>query len=444
MTRHLSLLILAAAALWAVPVFAGEEEPEDPNAQLVRQKLSEGWTYLEAGSLPKAEAAFTAAYETRVGKDRADVYYSLSAVWWERRNAMASYSWLREAEAAAKSSWYWDGGEDGEWDRRIQGRIRYIERNFTVVKLRSPKSGRPLPPLADPPPADPLLMGFVDALAGQVAEGADAGASVQWFFLPNGTFWVGGDEYVLEGGEMEPTRATSWELPADRGGARKKYDDRSAAIAVERAAHEAELQARMAAAEEAWRKSKDEGTTEPSTPSRTGSTTTVQTTDPEPTEAVRATPLTVDPNQRAVGHRLVTWDTTRQVSKDLSERWRAPGFHARYGVTCPNNEAQHEIDFADADFYLRFDEGGELKVRGAERLNEKLRGDWLCGDKGELNMVELYYDGRKLLVVVNGVEFGPVTVRRGQPDEPVGRWEITLTDARAEIQHLWIEPWDGS
>ena len=47
-------------------------------------------------------------------------------------------------------------------------------------------------------------------------------------------------------------------------------------------------------------------------------------------------------------------------------------------------------------------------------------------------------------MVVNGVEFGPVTVRRGQPDEPVGRWEITLTDARAEIQHLWIEPWDGS
>ena len=231
MTRHLSLLILAAAALWAVPVFAGEEEPEDPNAQLVRQKLSEGWTYLEAGSLPKAEAAFTAAYETRVGKDRADVYYSLSAVWWERRNAMASYSWLREAEAAAKSSWYWDGGEDGEWDRRIQGRLRYIERNFTVVKLRSPKSGRPLPPLADPPPADPLLMGFVDALAGQVAEGADAGASVQWFFLPNGTFWVGGDPaqtFAEQRGELEPSEADGQVLGGEVVGLEHGGEDRAA------------------------------------------------------------------------------------------------------------------------------------------------------------------------------------------------------------------------
>jgi hypothetical protein len=435
--------ILTLLTLLAAPVAAGQEEVEvDPDVAMVVGKLYEGWTYMEAGSLSKAEAAFTAAYESRVGRDRADVYYGLSAIWWEKRNAMAAYSWLVQAQATSKTSWYWNGGEDGEWDRRIMGRIRYIERNFSVIKLRSPRNGRPLPPLADPPPSDPLLVSFVDVLAGQVAEGVAAGARVQWFFLPNCVYWIGGEEVVHEGGEMEPTRATTWQMVADRGSARRKYAERVAVIAADRAAAEADLQARRLAALEVWNKSQEGGGTQ--TAQSAGGDPGQVLAEASTPAPVRARPYEVDPDQRPIGHRLVTWDTTRQVSDDLTQRWRAAGFHARYGVTCPNSDAEHEIDWADAEFYLRFDARGELKVRGVERLTEKLRGDWLCGGKGELNMVELYYDGRKLLVVVNGVEFGPVTVRRSATNEPVGRWEITLTDARAEIQHLWIEPWDGT
>ncbi len=435
MTLRLPLLLFFALAL------TGQAAPEeDPEVRKVVEKLAAGWTFLNAGSLPKAEEAFTEAFETKVGKDRAEVYYSLSAVWWERRNARAAYLWLQDAEAARKQSWYWDGGEDGEWDRRISGRLRYIERNFTVVKLRYPKAGKPLPPVADPPPSDPLLRAFTEAIEGQVAEGVEVGALSDWLLLPNGVYWFGGEEIVLEGGEMEPTRATTWDLDVDRAGARKKYDQRLATIAEEVAAAEAEQQARAQAAQEAWRRGQEGG----------GGGPTAAVSSAEPSDqatdatAVVARPDGIDPDQKAIRHRLVSYDTTREASTDLSERWRAAAFHASYGVTCPNDDAVHEVDWADADFYVRF-EGGDLKVRSsAERLTEKLRGDWVCGKTGELNMVHLYFDGRKLLVVVNGVEFGPVLVRRAKEPAPVGRWEITLTDARAEIQHLWIEPWDGS
>jgi len=435
------LLVIGLALAGPGPAVGADPEEDEPTPeqQEVTRLVAAGWAFLDAGSLVRAEEAFTQAWESRAGKDRAEVYYALSAVWWERRNAMASYSWLREAEEAKKNSWYWDGGEGGGWDRRISGRLRYIERNFTVIKLRSPTSGRPLPPLADPPPADPLLRSFTDAIARQVAEGDEAGAGVQWFFLPNGPYWAAGQEQDHRGGEMEPTRARSWELPVDRGGSRRKYDERADAIEARETEAEAEAAARLEARQRAWEKQNrpttvDGEAVDPQVAQE-------QASQPEPEETVVARPMEVDPDQRPVAHRLITFDTAREVSRDLTARWRGAAFHARYGVTCPNPQAEHEIDFPDQDFYVRFGEGGELKVRGAERLTEKLRSDWLVGGVGQLNLVELWYDGRKLLVVVNGVEFGPVTVRRSRAEEPVGRWDITLSDPRAEIQHFWIERW---
>lgn len=439
------ILTIGLALLGQGPAQAGEAD-EAPSAEQVEvtQLVAAGWAFLSAGSLVKAEDAFTRAWEKRPGKDRAEVYYALSAVWWERRNAMASYSWLHEAQEAKKNSWYWDAGDDGSWDRRITGRIRYIERNFTVIKLRFPASGKPLPPLADPPPADPMLRSFTDAIARQVTEGSEAGAGVQWFFLPNGRYWAAGQDQDHRGGEMEPTRADSWDVVGDRGAARRKYDERAAAIAAREAEADAQAAALLEARQRAWQK-QHRPASEAGEPGEPVATTTDPTPDdtrraPEP-EPVVARPMVLDPDQRPIAHRLITYDTAREVSRDLSARWRAGGFHARYGVTCPNPQAEHEIDFPDQDFYVRFAEGSELKVRGSERLTEKLRSDWLVGGVGEMNLVELWYDGRKLLVVVNGVEFGPVTVRRGRDDEPVGRWDITLTDPRSEIQHLWIEPW---
>lgn len=215
-------LLGAALMLPSAPAAAADD---------VRRLLGQGWTYLEAGNLRKAEESFMAAFDTPDGRNTAEVYYAVAAIWWERRNAMASYMWLSDAQKASRDSYTWSGGPDMEWDRRIGSRRRFIEKNFTVIKLRSPKRGKPLPPLSDPPPSDPLLREFTDGLSTVVEEGVEAKVAVQWVLLPNGTYWIGEELVTLGGGELDPARADSWELPAHGGKAKKAYEERLAALA---------------------------------------------------------------------------------------------------------------------------------------------------------------------------------------------------------------------
>lgn len=196
----------------------------------MRLLLGQGWTFMEHGNLVQADAAFSDAFATATGPNTAEVYYATAAVWWERRNAMAAYMWLSDAARAAKKSYTWDGGPDHDWDRRIAARRRFIEANFTVVKLRSPARGKPIPPLADPPPADPVLASFSDLLSKVVAEGVAAKAAVQWVLIPNGTYWVGERLVALDSGELDAAKAATWDLIADRGKARKTYAQRVADI----------------------------------------------------------------------------------------------------------------------------------------------------------------------------------------------------------------------
>jgi hypothetical protein len=240
------------AGLLLLPASTSAEE-----VTKVRKQLGEGWTYLEAGNLRKAEEAFTGAFEDPVGRSTAEVYYAIAAVWWEKRNAMAAYMWLSDAGKARKESFTWDGGPGGEWDHRIDARKRYVEGNFTVIKLRSPRRGKPLPPLADPTPSDPLLREFTDRLPTVVQEGVEADVAVQWVLLPNGTYWIGEQLVPLQGGELDASKAASWELPADRGKAKSAYAERVAALSEGRSmAKEAgaalqQAEADAAAAEEA-------------------------------------------------------------------------------------------------------------------------------------------------------------------------------------------------
>ena len=196
--------LLAGAAICAALLLL----PAPPAAAAdVKTLVGQGWTYMEAGSLRQAEEALMAAFDTPEGRNTAEVYYAVAAVWWERRNAMAAYMWLSDAQKASRDSFTWNGGPDHEWDRRIGSRRRFIEKNFTVIKLRSSKRGKPLPPLADPPPTDPLLREFTDGLARVVDEGVEAKVAVQWVLLPNGTYWIGTDLLKLGGGELDPARA---------------------------------------------------------------------------------------------------------------------------------------------------------------------------------------------------------------------------------------------
>jgi hypothetical protein len=213
--------MLLSVLAWASPA----------EAQSLRAQIGQGWTFMEAGNLRKAEEGFTAAFETPEGRKSAEVYYGIAAVWWERRNAMAAYMWLSDAEKAAGATYDWDGGPDGEFDQRISARRRYVEKNFTVLKLRTPKRGKPLAPLADPQPVDPLLREFSARIATAVKEGIEAKVAVQWLLLPNGTYWVGDDLLTLGGGELDPARADSWDLVRDGGKDRKTYNQRAVDIA---------------------------------------------------------------------------------------------------------------------------------------------------------------------------------------------------------------------
>ena len=219
--RALPALLGLVAVLWVTPA----------DAQSYRGQIAQGWTYMEAGNFRKAEEAFKAAFATQEGKNAAETYYAIAALWWERRNAMAANMWLSDAEKASRNSFTWDGGPDGEWDSRIAQRRAFIERNFGAVRLKSPSRGNPLPPLADPAPTDPLLKEFTDNLPTVIQEGVKEKVAVQWVLLPAGDYWVGDTVIPLAAGQLDSSKAPAWELPKDGGKNRRAYDDRVAAIA---------------------------------------------------------------------------------------------------------------------------------------------------------------------------------------------------------------------
>jgi len=219
--------LLLGAMLLAIPAGAALADDREE----ARSLLARGWTFMEAGDMNKADDAFNAAFKnTEVGRNSAETYYAIAAIWWERRNAMAAYMWLSDGVKAARESYSWDGGPSQEWDRRIGGRKRFIENNFTVAKLRAVRRGKSLPPLADPPPIDPVLREFAERLPRLVEDGDAAKVELQWVLLPNGSYWVGNDLQRLSGGELEPSRAVSWDLVKDSRHNRRRYNGQVAAI----------------------------------------------------------------------------------------------------------------------------------------------------------------------------------------------------------------------
>lgn len=192
-------------------------------------KLSQAWQWMEAGSLDKADAAFKEVLADEQGHLIAEVHYGLAAVWWQKRNAMASYQRLVEAEMLI-GSYQWDAGEGDSWNGRIRARIDYIQKNFTVVKFKA-ESKSIIPPLADPPPRDPLVLEFTDQITSSIPEAVADGSSTLWMFVPNGQYWVGDELKMAESGEMDSSKAETWVLPKRTGAARASFDERVAAIA---------------------------------------------------------------------------------------------------------------------------------------------------------------------------------------------------------------------
>jgi len=399
---------LLSALLLAPPAAAEKHRP-------LRQ-LREAWIYFEVGNLRSAERSFLEALETPGGSLVAEVHYGLSLVQWKKLKARESYHLLQVAQGSSRKRG-WDGGDGDEWDHRIAGRIRYIERNFSAVTLRHPMAGKPLEPFLDPPPRDPLLLRFAGATEGAVREGSVGPDGAQRMFLPSGGYWVGDKHVELVAGKLAAGQQQVLYLPLSRGPVLKRHKDRKRmqeeGVAIPIPGEDPGLAPGAQARVESTR----------AAPRRPGS---------RPAAEALPPPEPLD-------FPVVRSYLSERTAEELSERWTAVPFHIQYSVYCPDGDAEHQFSFPDYDFYVRFDPGGTLRIKGVELLRVNLGTDWHVGDSELLNQVELRFDGTTLTVMVNGLEFGPVRVRAKAPQQP-GQWKIRMSDDRARITYLSVRP----
>lgn len=125
----------------------------------------------------------------------------------------------------------------------------------------------------------------------------------------------------------------------------------------------------------------------------------------------------------------------------LTREFDARGFYMAYDFEQSSGKDEHQFDFPEHGFYVRMDRDGELKLRGAETFNRRLGGLWRIGEG--LNHVQVWFDGRKIQMDINGERIGPVLISRS-PGRKVGTWDIRITGRHARVIGLVVTPWDGS
>jgi hypothetical protein len=222
------LALVVLLIVMALPASAAAQMTVDQR----NHKLGQAWQWMEAGSLDKADAAFKEVLADPKGKMLAEVHYGVAVVWWQKRNAMAAYQRLVDAAGQVNAPG-WDAGEGKLWDARIKSRVAFIEKNFTAIKMKA-ESTKIVAPLADPSPKDPMILEFTNAMTKSVAETVAEGTSTLWMFLPNGQYWVGDDLLMAEDGEMDASRAGTWQLPKRTGAAKAKFESRQKTLAAGR------------------------------------------------------------------------------------------------------------------------------------------------------------------------------------------------------------------
>ncbi len=453
-----SWLALLAAAFLLVPATALAGEGHEASAEASRQ-LGQGWTWMQAGNLRKAEDIFRALADTPEGANNAEVHYAMSVVWWERHDARASWSWLKQAQDAALGSHTWNPGEDGHWSRRIDERLKYIASRFSVRKLRPAERGASIPPLADPPPADPALRAFTDSLPDLVRENEEqAAGNAMWMLLPNGSYWVGDHLEWHDGGELDASRADEWQLVSASGTDLERYERRLAVVAdggsearalirklmiARKAAPamvRAELQREKAdalAADYAKRRTELEAAR-----ARQQALLAAGKRDEAARVSFGFTAQTGDVPAKSA---ILTWDEVdaaglSEIGNQLSEVWTEPRWHLRYALQTPSKDSSQTIQLPELGFTLKFDKGGELTIRGSNRVKEDLGDVWHLG--GRPNRIDIWFDGTHVRVIANGREVGPVQVARHAPSGAT-RWKMTMNDEMALIFDMRVEQFDG-
>jgi len=402
--------LVSPRAVLGVAVLAVLLTPASLQAQnsSLRAQLHQAWMYFDAGNLREAEERFVQAMELPQGRRSAELHYGLSLVSWKRGLARESYLRLQAGLRAAGQEG-WDAGEGGEWQRRIAARIRYIERNFAAATLRFPAAGKPLVPLLEPSPRDPVLRRFDGAARALIEKGTVGFEGALRVFLPSGGYWVGDNHIELAPGELAAGHQKILYLPVARGPLLRRHQARRALQK-----QGTPIPPPAVAAEEG-----------PEASSRT-----------EPSASAAA----VDgPGREPLHFRVVRSYLSARTAEEISQQWPAVPFHVQYGVYCPDGDTEHQLNFPDYGFYVQFDPGGVLRVRGEQVFRVALGSDWLVGDSDVLNQVELRFDGSRLWVMVNGLEFGPIQVR-SKPAQRPGQWKIRISDDRARMIHLFVHP----
>lgn len=151
---------------------------------------------------------------------------------------------------------------------------------------------------------------------------------------------------------------------------------------------------------------------------------------------------TPDPNA-PFSARVGTFDREEadKISRRLTDEFEGKGFYLSYKFHQTRDDDEHEFVFSDLGFYYRFDIDRELKIKGEDSESEKMR-DWKEDDDDGPNVVQVWFDGKHLLVDANGERLGPIEAAKYDRRE-VGRWKVSITGSRAEIQDLVVKAWDG-
>ena len=329
------LLPLVAVFLSALLGLSGPARAET-NADLGR-----GWMLLEQGKPSRARQHFRAAFERSDQRD-AELYFAISLCWWRERNALASWTWLKDA-VRLRDEWDWQERGNEPWDRRIDARIRWMEVNFTAVRLVLPR-GEALAPLPDPLPPDPELAAFARALDEELRLSIEAGERSVLVHLPVGSYWVGDELVELERGGFDAHKPLRWRLPpADRAAraawerrreARDAGESEAAAVLAER--HSMERRARLR-------------------------------------ERALAQPPVMAWSFPVVGH-----EQTPRVNDELSIGWQGAGFELSYSISCADPDDRHGFEFPEAGFAV-YIEDAELRVQGRAKARRKLGETWSCG-----------------------------------------------------------------
>jgi hypothetical protein len=142
--------------------------------------------------------------------------------------------------------------------------------------------------------------------------------------------------------------------------------------------------------------------------------------------------------------RVGTFDRedTSKISRRLSSEFDGKGFYISYKFLQTRDDDEHEFVFSDLGFYFRFDIDQELKIKGEDSESTRLR-EWREDDADGPNEVQVWFDGKALLIDANGERVGPIEASEHRR-RAVGDWKIKITGGDAEIQDMVVKAWDGS